>query len=59
MIYEDMEYINRCLLEELPTLKRRKNRKNRTAFFITKEQSRNARNNRMRRNKQMAVQRVA
>ena len=58
MIYEDMEYINKCLSEELPT-RTYKKRKNRTAFFITKEQSRRARNNRMRRNKQMAVQRVA
>ena len=58
MIYEDMEYINKCLSEELPA-RTYKKRKNRTAFFITKEQSRKARNNRMRRNKQMAVQRVA
>ena len=58
MIYEDMEYINKCLFEELPK-RRWQKRKNRTAFFITKEQSRKARNNRMRRNKQMAVQRVA
>jgi hypothetical protein len=59
MIYEDMEYINKCLLEELPPLKTRKRRKVKTAYFVTREQSRKARNNRMRRNKQMAVQRVA
>ena len=45
MIYEDMEYINKCLFEELPKRKWQK-RKNRTAFFITKEQSRQARINR-------------
>ena len=59
MIYEDMEYINKCLLEELPPLKIRKRRKGKSFYFLTKEQSRKARNNRMRRNKQMAVQRVA
>lgn len=40
-----MEYINKCLFEELPKRKWQK-RKNRTAFFITKEQSRQARINR-------------
>ena len=33
MIYEDMEYINRCLLEELPPIKTRKRRKGKTAYF--------------------------
>ncbi len=39
MIYEDMEYINKCLHEELPPVKTRwkRKRKGKSFYFMTKE----------------------